>query len=480
MRLSVSTGIGAVVALLLMAQAGVANAAPVVGAANDSVGEYDVYDDDIWRVEAAHDQDKGQVAVLLRYVEPVSEYSDPSFDIYFETRASGCEQSEYGAGGTRGSLNAYAFEGGTPDRFFYTVGENYDSREATYTVAADRQSVSFIVTDEALKAHRYLCVIGATGESFSPDDRFQGFYLGVVEPAGGWPERSLHEFPACADIDPIRSPEIELVAPARIAAGRVAVAQFEDAQDVWEQPEARVTIKRGSASPRKLNRASTYRWAYRARPGQKVLLQSTYTDDLNLGKRSTECRRYGAVTTRGIRGELPRIRIDRLRDARWRRDDYAYGGRSILRVRMNSRDCQTVARHGKVTLRVTGAGRQRLIQMRDICGSWATKQARSVTGNLVGARAHEGRVLAYYRVRVRRSNYMQSYRYQLRIGRTAVVRGSFVFQSKFRPGYRVWEGSDKYWNYCINEPEVRIWSKGGRLYCWYPHSHRYGIKRLRR
>lgn len=54
-------------------------------------------------------------------------------------------------------------------------------------------------------------------------------------------------------------------------------------------------------------------------------------------------------------------------------------------------------------------------------------------------------------------------------GRVAIRRWAFAYYMRF-PATRVWEGTDRFVNYCINESK-RIWSSGGRLYCTVPSSY---------
>ncbi len=61
----------------------------------------------------------------------------------------------------------------------------------------------------------------------------------------------------------------------------------------------------------------------------------------------------------------------------------------------------------------------------------------------------------------------QTYRMGGRIGTTAIR--PLVRKTSFRPWYRVWEGTDKYFNYCIaNLFDVDIKMEGGLRYCIYP------------
>jgi hypothetical protein len=50
-----------------------------------------------------------------------------------------------------------------------------------------------------------------------------------------------------------------------------------------------------------------------------------------------------------------------------------------------------------------------------------------------------------------------------------------VVRRRHTPGYKIWEGTDAFWNVCINgDPVIR--SSGGRLYCEIPDRNYWSVK----
>jgi hypothetical protein len=105
-------------------------------------------------------------------------------------------------------------------------------------------------------------------------------------------------------------------------------------------------------------------------------------------------------------------------------------------------------------------------------------------GDLDGARAdlsfHERAIdrwvaLESGRTGTRRATWTDSVRIQIRSYGRLIFNRSYVVSYTYTPWRGIWEGSDEFINYCVNETrEVR--SSGGRLYCTTDSSVSYAIK----
>jgi hypothetical protein len=62
----------------------------------------------------------------------------------------------------------------------------------------------------------------------------------------------------------------------------------------------------------------------------------------------------------------------------------------------------------------------------------------------------------------------QRMRYSVLEGSQVLAQGRFVVD--VTAAEQVWEGTDEFWNYCINESQT-TYSEGGRLYCDNPASY---------
>jgi hypothetical protein len=116
-------------------------------------------------------------------------------------------------------------------------------------------------------------------------------------------------------------------------------------------------------------------------------------------------------------------------------------------------------RHGRETASATAP---------DACSTWSETRKR------LRHRAWEldlfdgdkpGAAFAELHLRGRRDGERLRFTYAIAWGDRTLQRGTIIGRTVYRPTHQVWEGSDAFINYCINESQ-RIRSEGGRLYCW--------------
>ena len=119
----------------------------------------------------------------------------------------------------------------------------------------------------------------------------------------------------------------------------------------------------------------------------------------------------------------------------------------------------------KMRVKVTSAGRSKTFRLDGHCGSWDKRGARM---RHVRVRLYDSNLRgpAWLSLAARPSAGESGKRVTVSVyeGRRRVLRQAFESVWDRIPDRKVWEGTDEFWNYCINGLR-RTYSQGGRLYC---------------
>lgn len=184
---------------------------------------------------------------------------------------------------------------------------------------------------------------------------------------------------------------------------------------------------------------------------------------------------YTAVVT-PVAPLKPRIALDTKTSP-----GYAY---TYLRLKTIGGKCE-LAKLGAVTFRLTGGGESRTWTLRDVCGRWASSprsgknlafQMSDYEDDDFSADAPNPAVLLI-KPKSLRTNMRRTYRITASQDgqRLRTVRFRLVW--RYTRGYKVWQDTDDFVNYCINNTRT-IYSQNGRLYCEYPPSQSGSLRLL--
>lgn len=77
----------------------------------------------------------------------------------------------------------------------------------------------------------------------------------------------------------------------------------------------------------------------------------------------------------------------------------------------------------------------------------------------------------------RRESQVGTFRLTVNSKGARIGSASYRYAVKFTPGELIREGTDDFFNYCLSNPEARIFSSGGVLYCQKPGSATIAIRR---
>lgn len=118
---------------------------------------------------------------------------------------------------------------------------------------------------------------------------------------------------------------------------------------------------------------------------------------------------------------------------------------------------------GTTTVQLSGYGRTRTLRLADLCGSWSPRSA-----TLPGLRIvpDDYKVGAYPALIVKPT---KTRRYRVTVSFAGRVVARRILQATYNhyPATRVYEGTDRFVNFCINETK-KIYSSNLRLYCLDP------------
>lgn len=142
----------------------------------------------------------------------------------------------------------------------------------------------------------------------------------------------------------------------------------------------------------------------------------------------------------------------------------------VMKVGQLCRDYYT-AIAGTVSISVSSRGRRTAITRNDQCSKrWANKTDLPRGGEW-SLRRFADRVLF---VPDFQKSGKSNLEFSIRARDEILVAGRFTIDTSITPSRRIYEGTDAFVNYCINE-SVRIWSHNGRLYCQTPKRARYRL-----
>lgn len=152
--------------------------------------------------------------------------------------------------------------------------------------------------------------------------------------------------------------------------------------------------------------------------------------------------------------------------------DYAYTGLKASVEYPNA--CETTA-YKPITVTLTARGeRRRSWTLSDPCGTWTGSQRpdRSISPQLIGwhdpdASEEYSRASVEIRPRLLRRNQRRTYRMVFTSGKQRLRTVRFRVVWSYSRSERIWEFTDDFVNYCINQGRS-IYSENGRLYCAVP------------
>ena len=134
-------------------------------------------------------------------------------------------------------------------------------------------------------------------------------------------------------------------------------------------------------------------------------------------------------------------------------------------------------RLGAIRMRVRGGGQTRSYRLDEACGEWTGVRAPRHFRLRRRAESSTRHPEVELTPKRRRANVSTRYVVTVHQGAKRLRKARFGVRWTYRPGRRIWEGSDAFVNYCINST-ARIWSKGGRLYCDKPTRRGRSVKKL--
>lgn len=184
---------------------------------------------------------------------------------------------------------------------------------------------------------------------------------------------------------------------------------------------------------------------------------------------AAECQRVMRKNVPPVIGDPPSLEIE----------SYSGLGEVYFFVpRYEAEDCVTAA-VGEVRLTISQARTRRTTLISDQCGLVRKRGGRGRRWRLLGRTDRStGRFEMKFKDR-RRSTGRRVFRYRLSFRGKTLRKGKFAIKTRYRRGYRIWEGRDAFVNVCINDNRT-IYSSGGRLYCNEPSSVGRRIRLLKR
>jgi hypothetical protein len=203
-----------------------------------------------------------------------------------------------------------------------------------------------------------------------------------------------------------------------------------------------------------------------------VTVRLSYTVDTSFTSYGQpSCERTSTASVAPIRGEAPRVRLS--------------SGLTAMVVRIERpRSCEMTAVM-PVRIAIRGGGRRSTYEIPDVCGESTTRKGWIDEADVYRYGPRPKRLSlwsAYPRLEFRpakpRRSYRQTYRVRASVGGRVVANRRLVVSYRYYPAERVWAGTDRFFNYCLNGGK-KLRSSGGRLYCVEP-SVRDFLVRLRR
>lgn len=188
-----------------------------------------------------------------------------------------------------------------------------------------------------------------------------------------------------------------------------------------------------------------------------------------------ECQETKSIETRPIRGNLAHVRAAIVREL----------GDSVFQLSLScpgQKESEggffdiTRASITPISIQVRGAGANRKTTLSDICEfDYRQKLETRPWQAYLESRSRNERHLdeQVFTVEPNFSNKGAApMHFRVTQGSKLLAAGRFKMEGRFRPSRKIWEGSDAFVNYCINETRT-LRSHHGRLFCVYPGFLRY-------
>ena len=251
--------------------------------------------------------------------------------------------------------------------------------------------------------------------------------------------------------------DAKLVAPERVAYGRSSSATVENAFD--DIDVAFAAAEEGAP----LSSAYTGRFApfhpfpvLFARGDGPAVLRATFPEFQPTQEYAPEyrCARVLQARVEPIAGDPPGL---------GRTVDY---GTTLVLKLVGSGECADM-RPGRITFKLRGGRSRRDLILRDVCGSW---RVRSVPDFKARFSNDDDESYPLLELEPRERSVNTARRYTV----TGFFRGRRLRTVRFRVRWeysrrrRIDEAEDDFVNVCINDPDITIWKKNGRLYCVEP------------
>jgi hypothetical protein len=187
----------------------------------------------------------------------------------------------------------------------------------------------------------------------------------------------------------------------------------------------------------------------------EVSYDATYMD-YNTGQNSV-CRQTETAVVEAVDGARPRFEV------------IPFVGKVRDDVRFQVRPTRSCAEGlpGKVSF-VLRARRRTVFSASDICPDYGVLRRRGPKLPNVEVRdANRERTAAMVIGLRGKHTFARRYRFHVLVGSTVIARRWLLVRQRYHKAYRVWEGTDSFINYCINQGRP-IYSSNLRLYCVSP------------
>ena len=255
----------------------------------------------------------------------------------------------------------------------------------------------------------------------------------------------------------------ELAAPAEVAFGREGLAFLNESADfdvVFEPAAPGGTLS--TAYTRRFPAQESYNAEFPVsfRQGDgPARLRVTYEDTAYAPEYapSYRCMRTHEAVIQPVEGRMPRVR---------RMAEYG----ESLEVWLSFFSPCALMRTGAYTLRVRGGRSRTDLRLRDACGGWRPRMVRDFSADFTAGddEAHPSMTLT---PRKRSENVTRGYSVTVHFRGRRLRTIRFRVRWSYKPRRRIDEAEDDFVNVCINDPDISIWKKNGRLYCVEP-AHR--------
>jgi hypothetical protein len=190
-----------------------------------------------------------------------------------------------------------------------------------------------------------------------------------------------------------------------------------------------------------------------------AVVSLAYTESIGAqvnGADETEvCTTSQTTEVRGIAGALPSVKVKNLSNA-------LTSGNPSVSVAFSAAGGCARTRKVRESITVTGSGANLRASTTDECSQRWTRRGHIPGVSTTTKRNSSGSVFSF---KPGKAN--AKYRLVVRVNGRIVKRGHLTAVYNHQPANRVWEGTDEFVNYCINDSRP-TYSLDLRLYCWNP------------